>query len=117
MEISQAQVVTPNQSINYLSTFWNKSDIDLSRGLDFSPRGTLLARFTHLNHAPFTYRINVVNKNRTTLMGTCRIFLGPKFDERGLPFNFRAQKDLMMEMDKFTVTCKDFIQILGIQKF
>lgn len=98
------QVVTANQATNNLVTFWNKSDVDLSRGLDFAPRGPLLARFTHLNHSPFSYRIQVNNRNRTPLLGTCRIFIGPKFDENGLPFTFRAQKSLMIEMDKFTVT-------------
>lgn len=39
-------------------------------------------------------------------MGTCRIFLAPKFDERGLPWLLRDQKHLMVEMDKFTVNCK-----------
>lgn len=44
---------------NRLSTFWQQSDINLSRGLDFSPRGPVFARFTHLQHRPFTYKIQV----------------------------------------------------------
>ena len=39
-------------------------------------------------------------------MGTCRIFIAPKFDERGLPMLFRDQKGLFVELDKFTVNCK-----------
>lgn len=44
---------------NEFSTFWQQSDVDLSRGLDFSPRGAIFARFTHLQHAPFSYKIIV----------------------------------------------------------
>lgn len=90
---------------NVLQTFWQQSDVDLSRGMDFTPRGAVFARFTHLQHAPFVYNI-VVNNQGPQRRGTCRIFLAPKFDERGLPWLFRDQKGLMIEMDHFTVTCK-----------
>lgn len=106
IEVTGVQVVTPNHAQNTLTTFWNQSDLDLSRGLDFTPRGSVFTRFTHLNHAPFVYNIRVNNRSNTTQMGTCRIFIGPKFDERNLPFSYRVQKDLMIEMDKFTVTRK-----------
>ncbi|XP_012266497.2 phenoloxidase 1 [Athalia rosae] len=104
--VTDCQLVTPNQPTNVLSTFWQQSDVDLSRGLDFTPRGAVLARFTHLNHSPFTYRIAVNNANNSAVMGTCRIFLGPKLDERGLPITMRDQKDLMIELDRFTVTLR-----------
>ncbi|KAG8035032.1 hypothetical protein G9C98_005455 [Cotesia typhae] len=106
VELSGVQVITPNQSPNTLITYWNQSDLNLSRGLDFTPRGSVLARFTHLNHASFIYRIQVNNRSNSPQTGTCRIFIGPKFDERKLPFSFRIQKDLMIEMDKFTVQLK-----------
>lgn len=104
MEISSAQVISPNSPPNTLSTYWTQSDLDLSRGLDFTPRGPVLARFTHLNHTGFKYRIVANNRTNAPLMGTVRIFIAPKLDERGLPFTFRVQKDLMIEMDKFTTT-------------
>ncbi|XP_015123559.1 phenoloxidase 1 [Diachasma alloeum] len=106
IEISGLQVATPNQTPNILMTFWNKSDIDLSRGLDFTPRGPVLARFTHLNHAGFTYTINVNNRGNNNQMGTVRIFVGPKNDERNVPLNIRDQQQLMIELDKFTVTLR-----------
>ncbi|XP_015593471.1 phenoloxidase 1 [Cephus cinctus] len=102
--ITGVQLVTPNQPANTLNTYWSQSDVDLSRGLDFTPRGAVLARFTHLNHSGFSYRISVNNSNSSALMGTMRIFIAPKQDERGLPFTFRDQRLLMIEMDKFTVT-------------
>lgn len=101
VEIADVKVMTDRQQ-NVLNTFWTKSDVDLSRGLDFTPRGAVLARFTHLNHADFTYKIVVNNRNNGILNGTVRIFIGPKEDERGLPFTFRQQKNFMIEMDKFT---------------
>lgn len=103
MEITDIRVQIPNQQPNLLLTFWNKSDVDLSRGLDFTPRGPVLARFTHLNHADFTYKIVANNRNNVARRGTVRIFIAPKQDERGLPYVFRDQKELMIEMDKFTV--------------
>ncbi|XP_067205595.1 phenoloxidase 1 [Linepithema humile] len=106
VEITDARVQTPNQSPNLISTFWTKSDVDLSRGLDFTPRGPVLARFTHLNHAEFTYRIVANNRNNAARRGTVRIFMAPRQDERGLPYVFRDQKELMIEMDKFTVLLK-----------
>lgn len=44
---------------NILVTHWEKDEFDLSRGLDFAPRGSLKARFTHLQHRKFTYNISV----------------------------------------------------------
>ncbi|XP_026816301.1 phenoloxidase 1-like [Rhopalosiphum maidis] len=90
---------------NEFLTFWQQSDVDLSRGLDFLPRGSVFARFTHLQHAPFNYKITIEN-NGNQRIGTVRIFLGPKFDERGLPFLFREQRKLFVELDKFSVTLK-----------
>lgn len=106
VEIRNIAVQTPNQPANQISTFWTKSDVDLSRGLDFTPRGAVLARFTHLNHADFTYRIVANNRNNAPRRGTVRIFMAPRQDERGLPYVFRDQKELMIEMDKFTVLRK-----------
>lgn len=109
VEITNIGVTTPNQPPNQISTFWTKSDVDLSRGLDFTPRGPVLARFTHLNHADFTYRIVANNRNNAARRGTVRIFIGPRTDERGLPYVFRDQKELMIEMDKFTVLRKSLL--------
>ncbi|XP_031828652.2 phenoloxidase subunit A3 [Nomia melanderi] len=98
--------LTTNQQRNILNTFWTQSVVDLSRGLDFTPRGPVLAKFTHLNHSDFTYKIVVNNRNNKTQRGTVRIFMAPKEDERGLPFTFTQQKNLMIEMDKFSVSMR-----------
>lgn len=88
---------------NVLLTYWQKSDVDLAAGLDFGPEGSVYAQFTHLQHAPFDYNITVSNSSGVARRGTCRIFLCPRFDERGTQLPFRDQRTLMVEMDKFTV--------------
>lgn len=62
-------------------------------------------RFTHLNHSPFKYNIEVQNKSEVMRKGICRIFLAPKYDENGRPMSFKEQRLLMTEMEKFLVEC------------
>jgi len=50
--------------------------------------------------------LQVENSTNGPKVGTVRIFLAPKFDERGVSLNFRDQRLLFIELDKFTVTCK-----------
>ncbi|XP_049822107.1 phenoloxidase 1-like [Aethina tumida] len=90
---------------NQINTFWQQSDVDLSRGMDFQPRGSVFVRFTHLQHRNFTYNIRV-NNSGGNRQGTCRIFIAPKYDERGNPWQFRDQKLMFIELDKFTVNLK-----------
>ncbi|XP_049838943.1 phenoloxidase 2-like [Schistocerca gregaria] len=92
----------PNVPSNEFVTYWQQNDIDLSRGLDFAPRGPVFVRFTHLQHAPFVTRITVDNTGGPRI-GTVRIFMAPKFDERGLPMLLRDQRTLFIEIDKFFV--------------
>ncbi|XP_055709259.1 phenoloxidase 2 [Phlebotomus papatasi] len=89
-----------------LRTRFMESDVNLTRGLDFVPRGDVFARFTHLNHEPFTYIINVNNGNNAQVLCTARIFMAPKFDERGTEMMFRDQRHLMIELDRFVIACR-----------
>ncbi|XP_063833191.1 phenoloxidase subunit 2-like [Ostrinia nubilalis] len=91
---------TPGARSNELNTFWMTSDVDLSRGLDFSDRGNVYVRFTHLNHRSFRYVINVNNSGRARRT-TVRIFLAPKFDEGGRAWLLSDQRKMFIEMDKF----------------
>jgi hypothetical protein len=91
-----------NSPPNILLTYWQRSQVDLAAGLDFGPKGNVFAQFTHLQHAPFSYRINV-NNNGANRRGTCRIFIAPKVDERGTALPFAQQRVLMIELDKFSV--------------
>ncbi|CAH1163694.1 unnamed protein product [Phaedon cochleariae] len=91
---------------NNIQTFWQQSDVDLSRGMDFQPRGAVFVRFTHLQHQEFNYRIVVNNQSGGAKQATCRIFMAPKYDERGNPWLFRDQKNMFIELDKFKVNLK-----------
>ncbi|XP_050319431.1 phenoloxidase 2-like [Bactrocera neohumeralis] len=101
--VTGIQVSPEGGQANVLQTFWQQSDVDLSRGMDFVPRGNVFARFTHLQHTPFTYTINVNNDSGAQRFGTVRIFLGPKTDERRQGMLFKDQRLLMIELDKFIV--------------
>ncbi|XP_023012803.2 phenoloxidase 1 [Leptinotarsa decemlineata] len=105
ISLEEISIESGNQR-NNIQTFWQQSDVDLSRGMDFQPRGSVFVRFTHLNHTEFNYRIIVNNTASGNRQGTCRIFLSPKFDERGNPWLFTHQKHMFIEMDKFTVNLK-----------
>ncbi|XP_063628353.1 phenoloxidase subunit 1-like isoform X1 [Cydia splendana] len=88
---------------NTFGTQWEQSTVELSRGLDFQPRGSMPARFTHLQHEDFVYNIEVNNTSGQSLMGTVRIFLAPVQDESGQPLPFEDQRRGMVELDKFSV--------------
>lgn len=61
---------------------------------------------TNYNFQISMFRIQVNNSTRNPLRGTVRIFLGPQFDERGVPITFREHRRTFIELDKFSVTCK-----------
>ncbi|XP_019754719.2 phenoloxidase 1 [Dendroctonus ponderosae] len=102
--VQGVEVEVQGSQTNVLQTYWQQSDVDLSRGMDFQPRGAVFVRFTHLQHARFTYKIQV--QSNQVREGTCRIFLAPKFDERGNPWLFRDQRLMFIELDKFKVNLK-----------
>lgn len=98
------KITSGKTPLNALLTYWQRSDVDLSAGLDFGPEGNVFAQFTHLQHAPFDYNITVTNNSGAARRGTCRIFIGPRVDERNNPLAFQSQRNMMVEMDNFSVT-------------
>lgn len=104
--VSGLEVRADGMEPNVLGTFWQQSDVNLARGLDFVPRGDVFARFTHLQHAPFSFAININNGNATQSLATVRLFLAPMTDERGLEMLFRDQRLLFIELDKFVAACE-----------
>ncbi|EDS34231.1 phenoloxidase subunit 1 [Culex quinquefasciatus] len=98
------QLTRANTPANVLLTYWQKSQVDLASGLDFGPEGNVFASFTHLQHAPFSFRVEVNNDSGAVKQGTLRIWLAPKVDERGTPLTFREQRQYFTEMDTSTVT-------------
>ncbi|KAE8748082.1 Prophenoloxidase, partial [Frankliniella occidentalis] len=97
---------------NELLTHWQASDLELSRGLDFSPRRPIFARLTHLQHRPFAYHIRVESAADVPRDAYVRIFMAPKLDERGRAMHFRDQRHLMIEMDKFHTILKPGLNTL-----
>ncbi|XP_058457157.1 phenoloxidase 2-like [Malaya genurostris] len=106
ISITGITVQSEGAPANTLHTFWQQSDVDLSRGMDFVPRGNVFARFTHLQHAPFIYNMQIENDSDAQRMGFVRIFMAPRNDERGQPMPFRDQRLFMVEMDKFLVALR-----------
>ncbi|PZC83581.1 hypothetical protein B5X24_HaOG207564 [Helicoverpa armigera] len=102
VSVTSVSVETQGGQPNTLNTFWMSSDVDLSRGLDFSDRGPVYARFTHLNNRPFRYVINV-NNTGMARRTTVRIFIAPKFDERNLAWALSDHRKMFIEMDRFVV--------------
>ncbi|KAL1459426.1 hypothetical protein WDU94_011408 [Cyamophila willieti] len=103
VRIRNVELSAPGIPMNEFSTFWQQSDVNLSRGMDFTPRGPIFARFTHLQHAPFTVKINVENETGQRRWGTVRIFLAPKYDERNAEVKFKDQRNSFIELDRFVV--------------
>lgn len=94
---------------NILNTFWQQSDVNLTRGLDFVPRGDVFARFTHLQHVPFTITMTITNNSNANRMGMARVFMAPKIGFNGQPMVYNDQRNMMMETDKFVVSCESFM--------
>ncbi|XP_065092363.1 phenoloxidase 8-like [Ochlerotatus camptorhynchus] len=104
IEDVSVQVSNGKAAVNRLLTFWQRSQVDLGVGLDFGPTGNVLATFTHLQHAPFVYRINVMNDSQKVRRGTVRIFLAPIYNGSGKAIQFNQQRRYVIELDKFTAT-------------
>ncbi|XP_058805148.1 phenoloxidase subunit 1-like [Phymastichus coffea] len=100
--VQDIRINSPNSNPNTLNSHWSKTDIDLSRGLDFTPRGAILARIQHLDHDAFSYSFTINNSNNVEVTGTIRVFIAPKTDENGRQLSQDEQRMLMIEMDKFT---------------
>ncbi|BES90425.1 Phenoloxidase subunit 2 [Nesidiocoris tenuis] len=112
INVAKIEVSTQGRPANQMHTFWQQSIIDMQRGLDFYPRGAVLAKFTHLQHMPYNLKITVENSSGAPKTGTARIFLGPKFDERGFRWNFGDHRVMFIELDKFLVTLKNGTSVI-----
>ncbi|XP_016988367.1 phenoloxidase 3-like [Drosophila rhopaloa] len=89
--------------LNRLTTFFKESDVDLSRGMDFQPRGSVFTRFTHLQHHPFEYTFDVNNSSGAPLLGYARIFMAPRLDDNNSTMVLADQRLMMIELDKFLI--------------
>lgn len=101
VRVDDIQVKSQNGNPNTFETFWQKSDMNISRGLDFLPHGKMFVRYTHLQHTPFEYNIQVTNSTGRSRLGMVRVYLAPKRQESGDDMRFRDQRLMMTELDKF----------------
>lgn len=110
--VQRIQVQTQGAVANTFQTFFEESDMNVARGLDYQPHGEMLLRFTHLQHRPYNFSIQVNNTSGVTRTGMVRIFMAPRFDERGQEMLFITQRQLMIEMDKFVAQLNPGVTVL-----
>uniref|UniRef100_A0A182IMY0 Tyrosinase copper-binding domain-containing protein n=1 Tax=Anopheles atroparvus TaxID=41427 RepID=A0A182IMY0_ANOAO len=104
IEAASVQITSGQAARNRLLTFWQRTQVDLGTGLDFGPQGNVVATFTHIQHAPFSYLLRVHNAGGEHRKGTVRIFLAPIYDADGGQLLLSQQRRYMLEMDKFVVS-------------
>lgn len=101
--VTSLQVAQAQGRANMLNTFWQQSDINMAYGLDFVPRGDVFARFTHLQHVPFTISMTVNNNSNANRQGMARVYMAPRVGFNGRQMSFEEQRKMMLETDKFIV--------------
>ncbi|XP_067015254.2 phenoloxidase 1 [Anabrus simplex] len=111
VRVNKLSVQVEGKDENQLFTFWKKSAVNLSNGLDFIERGAIYTNFIHLQHQPFTYNIEVSNQG-SERKGTVRIFIAPKYDERGETLLYKDQRKFFVELDRFTVDLSKGTQMI-----
>lgn len=113
-----------------IETSWQKTDVNISNGLDFQASGSIYVRFTHLNYEPFSYRwvadfvysnwslkipfsfntcllrISADNYDQMTRMGTVRIIFVPINNQANQLYKFNGSRRAAIELDQFVVNCK-----------
>lgn len=104
--VASVGVQLDNGRANQFHTFWQQSDINLSKGMDFVPRGDVFARFTHLQHIPYTLNIQVNNDSGAPKLGMVRVFMAPRTNDRNQQQYFSEQRRNMIELDKFVANLR-----------
>ncbi|ODM94868.1 Phenoloxidase 2, partial [Orchesella cincta] len=116
----QVQATIFGSQPNRFQTYFMESNVDLSRGLDFTRTnmnqlGPIWLRFRHLNYDPFTYTIQAIkfrlnkqflnssvrNTTNAAVRATVRIYLAPRNTEHGEQFEMSQQRKMFFELDKF----------------
>uniref|UniRef100_A0A240PKS4 Tyrosinase copper-binding domain-containing protein n=1 Tax=Anopheles christyi TaxID=43041 RepID=A0A240PKS4_9DIPT len=106
LESLETQLDRTGGAVNSLLTFLERSQVDLGAGLDFGPTGSAFVSFTHLQCAPFVYRLRINSSARTNRQDTVRIFLLPRQNEQGRPLSFDDRRLLAIELDSFRVNLR-----------
>uniref|UniRef100_A0A182MIR8 Tyrosinase copper-binding domain-containing protein n=1 Tax=Anopheles culicifacies TaxID=139723 RepID=A0A182MIR8_9DIPT len=106
LESLETQLERSGGAVNNLVTFLERSQVDIGAGLDFAPTGSAFVSFTHLQHAPFVYRLRINSTARENRQDTVRIFLLPRLNEQGRPLTFDERRTMAIELDSFRVNLR-----------
>ncbi|ODN01444.1 Hemocyanin E chain [Orchesella cincta] len=112
IEVQHVELISKSsEAPNQLKTFWTERRFQLQPGVDGSvgeiaeeEHANVCA--THLAHEPFIYKIVVERKHCAKTKsgkGTIRIFMAPRYDEKGRRFHLKEQRRLMFQVDAFQV--------------
>nr|CAC33894.1 hemocyanin subunit 1 [Spirostreptus sp. BT-2000] len=91
---------------NMIHTYYTSSTLRLSKGFDYTKDSEAKVIVEHTDHDDFVYVIDIDNNARVEKTAVLRIFLAPKYDERGHPLTLKEQRVMMIELDKFKATLK-----------
>ena len=98
VEITEVQV-------DKLITYFDYHQLDMSNVVTLTDEEyendyvTVLYKYKHLTHKPFTYKIHVKSDRKTDVL--VRVFFGPKFDQFGHEMNINDNRINFFELDKF----------------
>lgn len=145
IKIKSFDFVDPSDKVlPQLTTFWQRSIVNLQNGLDFHANVPSLVAFTHLNYQQFTYlwvffriwqicsiqhciciiefqiihhfRLKVENTTDAAVQGTVRIFFQPVHDEKGERYLFEGSRSKAVEVDRFLINRESEFNIFEKKK-
>ncbi|CAL4095289.1 unnamed protein product, partial [Meganyctiphanes norvegica] len=91
----------PVTSCGEVLTGCSVHNYQLSRGLDFQNDPNVELGVVRLDHFQFTTHIRILNKLQKSLDVNIRVFLAPKYNEKGKTMNFDEQRLLWVLMDEW----------------
>ena len=92
-----------------LETYFEDFEFDLTNAVDDSEKiddVPLTAVVKRLNHKPFSWKMQVENNKGGPVIASARIFMCPRRDVNGVPYQPNTGRWGCIEMDKFYVECK-----------
>ncbi|CAL8125681.1 unnamed protein product [Orchesella dallaii] len=112
VEIHHVELISKtSDGPNQLRTFWTDRIFPLEPGVDGSIEEVAEEDHAqvcamHLAHEPFIFKIVVERKpcaKTKSGKGTIRIFMAPRYDEKGRRLHLKEQRRLMFQLDAFQV--------------
>lgn len=100
-DVQVSGVSVDGAKLNKIITYLEEEIVPVGTGFSFSGNVPSKIKIRHLNHEDFTYNIQVVNNAGGPKKAVVRIFLAPRYDERGHQLDFDEQRRSVIELDKF----------------